>query len=69
MMNLKVLFLLIIIIIQLLDANFVSPILEIEDEAKGYFGTIDEHSLFVTLEPQLKVKNKVEISKPFLKKL
>ena len=41
----------------------VAPILEIDDEAKGYLGTIGEHNILVQLSPQLQIKNIEEISK------
>ena len=62
MVNLN-LFVLTITIIHFLQAVFLSPILEIEDENQGYLGIIDEHSRIASLEPRLRIKNKEEISK------
>ena len=41
----------------------MSPILDVDDEAKGYLGTIGEHNVLVQMTPQLQIKNIEEISK------
>lgn len=43
-------------------ATSVAPILEIEDESKGYVGIIGEHNILVELKPQLQIKNILEIN-------
>jgi hypothetical protein len=48
---------------QMSQGSSVAPILEIDDEAKGYLGTIGEHNILVQLSPQLQIKNIEEISK------
>lgn len=61
--NAFLLFACVVIIFQDSHASSVSPILEIDDEAKGYLGTIGEHNVLVQLNPQLQIKNIEEISK------
>ena len=43
-------------------ASSVAPVLDIEDEARGYMGAIGEHNVLVQLTPQLQIKNIEEIS-------
>ena len=40
-----------------------TPILDIEDEAKGYLGSINERNVLVDLRPHLQIKNIDAISK------
>ena len=47
------------------QSKSVAPILDIDDEKKGYLGTIGERNVLVDLKPHLQIKNIDQISKNF----
>lgn len=44
------------------SSQSVAPILDIDDEKKGYVGTIGERNVLVDLKPHLQIKNIDQIS-------
>ena len=42
---------------------YIQPVLDIDDESAGYFGTLDEQDILVDLKPHLRIKNTNETSK------
>ena len=39
------------------SSRSAAPIFELEDEAKGFYGTIGERNVLVDLKPHLQIKN------------